>query len=417
MNPDQLTRRELLLLGAAAPTLALSQTTPLRVRRNVNDPLAATDIATYRQGVTLMKANTDAFSPLSWAYWENVHGMLTAPPPDMVQYWNRCQHNNSQFLPWHRAALIFFERTIGEVTGVTNFALPYWCVFYHPAIPPAFAHEMVDGGPNPLYHASRRYWQPSPPLQDFLAEPEFFGMQRALEANPHGLMHRMVNGVMGNIKTSAQDPLFWAVHSAADRLWWKWRMQAGRTDPVDPNWRSVRHWFTTDRSLTTSQVLSVQTNGYIYDHSRLPPPVVTAPAASTTTMTASTTTTSTGRRRPVARKVPISRGLTLHMPGDDISTIVLHDIEPTAFGADNGFHFEIYVNLASGALHREHHVGTLNSFVLQANSTRAMVLEVGEKRRALAAKGLWPTGELRLSFVSNERAAEPLVRIGSVQGM
>ena len=37
-----------------------------------------------------------------------------------------CAHRSEHFLPWHRLYLHYFEEAIRAVTGVEEFALPYW---------------------------------------------------------------------------------------------------------------------------------------------------------------------------------------------------------------------------------------------------------------------------------------------------
>src|SRR5437763_12406734 len=64
-----------------------------------------------------------------------------------------CQHHTHLFLPWHRAYLYFFEKTLQDrVPGVT---LPWWdwTRYHDDGIPPAYAAQQVTGAANPLHDA------------------------------------------------------------------------------------------------------------------------------------------------------------------------------------------------------------------------------------------------------------------------
>src|SRR3712207_5203291 len=154
----------------------------MRIRRGIagltlGDPVAAAEepwhevLDTYARGVQLMK-DLDAAGPppaKSWMWAANTHGidLFTQPRPA----WAQCAHQSLFFLPWHRAYLAWFERTIQELTGDLNWALPYWD-YSDPAsdriIPAEFTVETrtVDGivQPNPLFSPDR---SPDPlPEQD-----------------------------------------------------------------------------------------------------------------------------------------------------------------------------------------------------------------------------------------------------------
>ena len=61
-------------------------------------------------------------------------GKMLALPPTDARNWFRnalihtldCPHGNWWFFPWHRGYLGWFERTIRELSGNANFAMPYW---------------------------------------------------------------------------------------------------------------------------------------------------------------------------------------------------------------------------------------------------------------------------------------------------
>lgn len=70
-------------------------------------------------------------------------------PPDHPQNWFRnafihlmdCPHGNWWFYVWHRGYLGYFEQTIRNLSGDSNFAMPYWDWTQLPQIPDA----MFDG--------------------------------------------------------------------------------------------------------------------------------------------------------------------------------------------------------------------------------------------------------------------------------
>src|SRR5258708_29584453 len=95
------------------------------VRKNIatlspNDPiLLALDAA-----VAAMKALRPS-DPRNWANQANIHN-------------NHCPHSNWLFLPWHRAYLYYFEEICRELSGMSDFALPYWNWSTSPQVPTPF---------------------------------------------------------------------------------------------------------------------------------------------------------------------------------------------------------------------------------------------------------------------------------------
>ncbi|WP_442869378.1 tyrosinase family protein [Bradyrhizobium sp. CCBAU 11430] len=61
-----------------------------------------------------------------------------------------------------------------------------------------------------------------------------------LELDPHGAVHDLVGGDMGNIRASAKDPVFWVHHANIDRLWTVWTKMAGHTNPNDTRWKQKK---------------------------------------------------------------------------------------------------------------------------------------------------------------------------------
>src|SRR5690242_6319467 len=140
----------------------------MRIRRSAHDlPVWDPILLWYAKAVRQMKTRpiTD---PTSWRYQSAVHEYNAARDPfrvpgeplpsDQLRFWNRCQHGSWFFLPWHRAYLLFFERTVAATLvglgGPADWALPYWD--YSPStharkLPKAFQDAILpDGTPNPL---------------------------------------------------------------------------------------------------------------------------------------------------------------------------------------------------------------------------------------------------------------------------
>ena len=308
-----LSRRSMLLQGCAIgagviaanmPGIdALAQGGPF-LRRSllgmaVDDPI----LQAWRDGVRQLKAAT---GNISWASFAAIHGNTSQ--------FNLCPHGNWYFLPWHRAYLLMYEQVVRQLTGQSDFALPYWDWTQERQIPQAFVEPTFNGQPNALFE-SQRDATPTDSLADnivgqgviaqILTETpfetfgtsrpvgqnntdqswincEFFGTFGTLEATPHNLVHTFVGGVMGQ-SNSAIDPIFLMHHCNIDRIWWMWN-QAGQVDSPDPLWTDMtfqNNFFNPDGtpySPTVSDLLVPEPLGYTY--SDTPAPVSPAASAS-----------------------------------------------------------------------------------------------------------------------------------------
>jgi tyrosinase len=306
-------RREVLLQGcvigagiiAANMTAleALAQGAP-KLRRSLhgmapNDPI----LQTWRDGVRLLKA---ASGNVSWANFAAIHGNAAS--------FNLCPHGNWYFLPWHRAYLLSYERAVRQLTGNSDFALPYWDWTEDRQMPSAFVEQTFNGQPNSLFEQQRDA-TPTDSLPDSTVGPaiisqilaqspfetfgtsrpidgggqvqnnldqswincEFCGTSGTLEATPHNLVHRFVGGIMGQAN-SALDALFMMHHCNIDRIWWTWN-QGGGTDSPDPLWSDMtfqNNFFNPDGtpfSPKVSDLLVPEPLGYTYvDTPVVPPP-------------------------------------------------------------------------------------------------------------------------------------------------
>lgn len=252
------TRRDFLkttLLGAGG--MALGGCSLLTWLENIPNRPVRRDIATlapsdpiiqaYKDAVTAMRA-LPATDARNWTNQANIH-------------LNHCPHGNWLFLPWHRWYLWEFERICQKLSGMQDFALPYWNWVKNPTIPAAFWGDAS----NPLFDSSRGI-APNGAISSALvgcdavapimAEPNFltFGSgkvalaqdQRAfinygkLERTPHNGVHGAIGGNMGGY-SSPLDPIFWLHHNMIEKCWVEWQFVRNNSNTSDPEW-SDRHF-------------------------------------------------------------------------------------------------------------------------------------------------------------------------------
>jgi tyrosinase len=214
------------------------------------------------------------------AYWRGLDPFALegeAMPSASIQrrYWDRCQHSSWYFLPWHRAYLTYFERTIRktirDLGGPEDWALPYWNYsdLSNPSarfLPPAFTRpNRPDGTSNPLFvqrqidgPGGARRLDPREIDLSCLKLPNYIGVSSggsagfggprtafnhgggangALEVVPHGVVHVAVGNWMGAFETAGLDPIFWLHHCNIDRLWEVWLARRGsHSNPIDADW-------------------------------------------------------------------------------------------------------------------------------------------------------------------------------------
>ncbi len=248
-----LSRREFLRLAGAVSALSLaglacdissvvSVINNRPVRKDITSAAAATDIATYAHAIDLMKAlpNTD---PRNWTRQMQVH-------------LNLCRHASWLVLPWHRAYLFYFEQICRQLTGVTDFALPYWNWTANPQIPAVFWSTLnyQPRGATASSVASASVVGPSA-INSILGQPNFllfagpatvlndpsqFGPGYGLlEGGPHNYIHGFVGGTMGSFM-SPLDPIFWTHHCRMDELWMEWNILRNNPNTNDPNWGNTQ---------------------------------------------------------------------------------------------------------------------------------------------------------------------------------
>lgn len=229
-----------------APGLAV----PLRYRRRIAR-LSPDQLRLLREGIAALKGISD---DRGYNYFAGIHGL---PLPIGCQN----AHGTPYFLPWHRAYLYFFERSMRDF--VPDAMLAWWAwgtarLGQNPGVPAPFAAQDVDGQPNPLYDAAidplareqsaaqgrpvgeRTTRRPGAPRA--LPLPTRDEIRRALELGDfldfstqledlHGRVHVWVGGSMGTIAFAAFDPIFWAHHTMIDRLWRLWQLKHPNARP------------------------------------------------------------------------------------------------------------------------------------------------------------------------------------------
>ncbi|WP_168209214.1 tyrosinase family protein [Agromyces intestinalis] len=264
----------------------------------------------YARGVRAMQDLDDPDDPVpaSWMWAANTHGIdqFTRRRPA----WAQCAHGSLFFLPWHRAYLAWFERTVRDLSDDDDWALPYWD-YSHPdsdrTLPVEFAVEQrtVDGAlvDNPLFSPGRST-RPIPAgdadIVEALAQPRyvregepgfggalpdrFFG---TVEDRPHNYVHMAISGLMRSPATAGRDPIFWLHHANIDRLWEVWRLLDGSVPLTDPGvvpgqvrsaWESATFWFGDEQrpetyAMDAVEDLEHEQMGYLYESVELVEPL------------------------------------------------------------------------------------------------------------------------------------------------
>ena len=219
----------------SVPRLGFGQTTTL-TRLEWQQFKTTPQYASFLNAVRTMKANTNAASPSSWAYWSNVH----------VNY---CPHGIAYFLAWHRGYLYHLEQQLRIVSGDNTLCVPYWNYYKDANMPAEFTDPSAG---NPLYmprSGTNVYNALS--LAPFAAGVWNFqrGTRNAfepqLEYAPHNMLHNLIGGEMANM-TSPRDPIFYLHHANIDRLWHAWALPDGKGTPATSNpyaaSTSSRYW-------------------------------------------------------------------------------------------------------------------------------------------------------------------------------
>jgi tyrosinase len=232
------------MLGGCATTLQSCKEAIANrpVRRSVttlasNHPI----LQAYRSAITQMKALPPS-DPRNWTRQAQIHN-------------NFCPHGNWLFLPWHRAYLLYFERICRKLSGMADFALPYWNWSQTPSIPaPFWSGALLDGNRNATAASTASSANVGGPVvTSILGETNFetFGSYAIgaaepqhdtfpprygrLEGTPHNYVHGFIGGDMGAFM-SPLDPIFWLHHNMIERCWVNWNFDLNRLNTNNAAW-------------------------------------------------------------------------------------------------------------------------------------------------------------------------------------
>jgi hypothetical protein len=196
-------------------------------------------------------------------------------------------HENSAFLPWHRAYLFYYERLIQVLSGVPGFRLAAFDWEKKQQIPKFFINDWATvPGCTPagcrfeyvsdsvdLGQTHVTTWLHSNNSQDFQGKAD--SPSQAV-GGPHGAVHQSLGSFMHNLPYAAFDPIFFAHHANIDRFWENWRQYylktkgpgffANQTWPKEP-----ARWIFYDAKIDDfvavkpEQMLDLSQLGYDYD--------------------------------------------------------------------------------------------------------------------------------------------------------
>jgi tyrosinase len=399
-----------------------------RMRYNVLSPQGQAMIRKFARAVQIMKSRP-ASDPSSWTFWwythaipisqsqaiQQVFGETSSPAEELAQKaWWTCQphqsgENTDNFLPWHRMFVYFFELQIAAILRDETFSLPYWN--FSPGLPSTQSGIMPRAFRSPddpllasLYIPDRNSgannglpidienpgllnaasamaettYSPNSPKQGFCND---------LNAGVHAHVHTLVGTVtdMGNVPTSAQDPVFWMLHCNIDRLWASWN-RAGYFNPTDSNFLGQVFWFAGPDGkgvpIQVGDVMSIEQLNYTYQEFESAPSAVNhgpspglrnlAPGAPlSTTIVASATAVSLGTGMTAVQMEPMPEArnsvfaLTPAAPAaPDLGAyyLVIRDLQiNTQPGVIYSLYLDVSENASDEAL-QAHKIGDLSFF-------------------------------------------------------
>ena len=293
---------------------------PMRKRFDATSPDGKNMLAIYADAVGKMRdaTTTSESSPSSWTFqwyshWVNgdrdktaelnrVFGTRPSPAKDLANsMWSSCQAHGDDmwlpnFLPWHRAFVLYFEAIVRQISGNDEFSLPYWDYTTDAVIPEEF-RQRNDPVYGSLFVENRNAGvnQGTPIDQigvpfpdgafnldslkenDYLEDPSGVpqGFNAKLNSELHGFVHVKVGTRtnMGRIPYAARDPIFWLHHCNIDRIWAAWN-EFGGSNPAADEWVSDQRHVFADQSgnrveVTNGEMTATGPLGYTYD--KLPP--------------------------------------------------------------------------------------------------------------------------------------------------
>ena len=249
------------------------QTTPevtKRIRYNANSQEAIPHLEAMDKAFGIMKS-LDCDDPRSWYYQGSIHWIPDSIPnnllcdsyssseTDLKLAWDNCTHSEAgaeevHFLAWHRIYIYHLEEIIRELSGMDEFALPYWGYTNNnieDKIMPEIFRDSTSNLFEPARWAKLNEGAPINPntagsaldLTVLMQYTDYKLFNSNADAAPHGFMHGYIGnanklrspkypnkitqtetrtGLMGSVPTAGYDPIFWLHHSNIDRIYQQW---------------------------------------------------------------------------------------------------------------------------------------------------------------------------------------------------
>lgn len=356
-------------------------------RLDWNDFIKTEQYAQFVSAIDKMRKNVDENDRKSWGYWSNVHQ-------------NNCPHGVEYFLAWHRGYLYHFEKILQEISGNSEFRLPYWDYYKNPELP----KEFTSNTSSPLY-VSRENTnvKAAISLSPFSSNIVNFnrGLSSAFESSIENRPHNPVHDIIGNSMSSMQsprDPIFWLHHANIDRLWSAWvAAKGGRTMPSEtsPYWEG-KFLYATNLTIEKNKTFETVKNlGYNYDSIDMPqasrplapsrPHVVSSKGIKQKAVSPGLFSLggATGVRlneSSISIALPLKKEpnnvifksmlMSKKQPETAQASLLLKGVQLTESGKKGGYFYKVYINLPNKPgpknLEDDYFVGTIGPFEIQS---------------------------------------------------
>jgi tyrosinase len=201
---------------------------PTRRRLRVGSADVDAAIEIYKDAVSAMQALPSG-DPRSWSAQSALHGTASG--------FNFCQHGTDHFFSWHRAYLAYFEKICQELTGESDFGLPYWNWNQDPDMHSAFLSGVLNHSRNNTSVSGSSAFSDGT-LTTILGDSNFYTFSSQLEGTPHNTAHVIVGQDMVT-GASPNDPIFWMHHCMVDYCWAKWNIELENDNPSDSGWNGT----------------------------------------------------------------------------------------------------------------------------------------------------------------------------------
>lgn len=258
------------MLSATTGFPLFAQDTPVLLRRNIEDVWKERNqndqFKKFLAAMNMLKEGNPAGAALQQSAFYQL-GYL---------HNKFCVHGSSLFLPWHRALLTMFEKTLQATDPAhADVTIPYFDFTNHYKVSGTFYPEAFEDKTSMLsqemyantYGGDLDNWkwrdntrQKSVPANHFSwvqqiqtiindnpvwskterDQSGYYGFAGQLggsgkskyESNIHDFMHgEYIAGLLSAPPTAAFDPIFWSFHAFIDLIFWQWQQQPGYSIP------------------------------------------------------------------------------------------------------------------------------------------------------------------------------------------